>query len=111
MREGRRLKRGLQMDLLAMARSAEQLVVRGRVQGVGYRWWTVETARRLGLSGWVRNRRDGAVEIVAIGEAGAIERLAQACRLGPRSAMIDDIDRRPAEDDGTIGFDARETFG
>ena len=93
-----------------MPRSAVRLTIRGRVQGVGYRWWTVETARRLGLDGWVCNRRDGSVEVLAIGEPAQIERLAEACRVGPRAAVVTDVERRPAEDDGTIGFDARGTF-
>ena len=94
-----------------MPRTAEHLLVRGRVQGVGYRWWTVQAAAALGLDGWVRNRRDGAVEILAIGDAAAIVRLAEACRDGPRGAMVASVERRPAEDDGTSGFDSKSTFG
>ncbi|HZZ33606.1 MAG TPA: acylphosphatase, partial [Phenylobacterium sp.] len=52
-----------------MPRPAASMRVNGRVQGVGYRWWAVQTARGLGLAGWVRNRANGSVEILAIGEA------------------------------------------
>ncbi|HEX4711076.1 acylphosphatase [Phenylobacterium sp.] len=92
-----------------MARSAARLLVEGRVQGVGYRWWAVETARRLGLDGWVRNRTDGSVEILAMGEAAGIEQLLQACRAGPRGASVRAVRREAAEDDGGIGFEQRPT--
>ncbi|HEV2677946.1 MAG TPA: acylphosphatase [Aliidongia sp.] len=92
-----------------MSRSALHLTIRGRVQGVGYRWWTVGRAQALGLAGWVRNRRDGAVEIVAIGPADALETLATACAQGPAAAAVATIDRAPAEDDGSISFEQRPT--
>ena len=56
-------------------RIAQRLVISGRVQGVGYRDWTVATARGLGLDGWVRNRRDGGVEALVAGDAAAISAL------------------------------------
>jgi acylphosphatase len=90
--------------------SAARLVVTGRVQGVGYRWWTVGTAQRLGLSGWVRNRRDGSVEIQANGPADRLDALALACETGPRAARVDAVQRFPAEDDGTSGFEERPTI-
>jgi acylphosphatase len=92
-----------------MARRAIRLRIEGRVQGVGYRWWAVEQARRLGLDGWVRNRRDGSVEVLAIGEPAAIDRLAQACAQGPTGARVAAAARASAEDDGSQGFQARET--
>lgn len=92
-----------------MPRSAARLFVEGRVQGVSYRWWAVGTARRLCLDGWVRNRADGSVEILAMGEAADIERLLQACRGGPPGASVRGIRREAAEDDGSVGFEQRPT--
>jgi acylphosphatase len=83
--------------------------VNGRVQGVGYRWWAVQTARGLGLAGWVRNRANGSVEILAIGEAEALEQLAVACRGGPSGAVVASVATAPAEDDGSMDFEQRAT--
>jgi acylphosphatase len=93
-----------------MTRFAARLQLEGRVQGVGFRWWTVETARRLGVCGWVRNRRDGSVEVLVIGEAEALERLVEACRLGPPGARASGLRKAPAEDDGSRGFEPRPTL-
>jgi acylphosphatase len=90
-----------------MTRNAAKLLVEGRVQGVGYRWWAVETARGLRLGGWVRNRADGSVEILAIGEAAAIERLSKACGEGPPGASVRAVRLQAAEDDGSVGFEQR----
>ena len=90
-----------------MTRNAARLLVEGRVQGVGYRWWTVEAARGLGLDGWVRNRADGLVEILAIGDAAAIERLSKACGEGPPGASVRAVKVEAAEDDGSVGFQQR----
>jgi acylphosphatase len=92
-----------------MSRHAERLIVEGRVQGVGYRWWTLGEARRLGLDGWVRNRVDGTVEILAIGEADAIDALVQACRQGPPAAAVETVERHPGEDEGGTTFEERPT--
>jgi acylphosphatase len=83
---------------------AARIVVRGRVQGVGFRAWTVRRARGLGLSGWVRNRADGSVEILVEGPAAAIEALANACRSGPSAAAVTDVARTPAHPTGAHGF-------
>jgi acylphosphatase len=93
-----------------MERKAVRLVIEGKVQGVGYRWWAVGEARRQGLNGWVRNRSDGTVELLAIGEARAIDRLEQACHRGPAGAAVSAIARQPAEDDGACGFDQKPTL-
>jgi acylphosphatase len=93
-----------------MSESAERFLVTGRVQGVGFRWWTVGKAQRLGLRGWVRNRRDGSVEIHAIGPADKLEALALACEAGPAVARVEAVRRFPAEDDGSRGFAERSTI-
>jgi acylphosphatase len=93
-----------------MARQACRLLIEGRVQGVGYRWWAVGEAQRLGLSGWVRNRRDGGVELLAIGEADALDRLAERCQAGPPGAHVLSVTREPASDDGGSGFEQRPTL-
>ncbi|HXA39062.1 MAG TPA: acylphosphatase [Phenylobacterium sp.] len=93
-----------------MARQAASLRVEGRVQGVGYRWWAVQAARRLGLDGWVRNRADESVEILAIGEAQALRQLADACHEGPSGARVASVTVTPAEDDGSLGFEQRATL-
>jgi acylphosphatase len=70
------------------------VIIRGQVQGVGYRAWTEFTADRFGLEGWARNRRDGSVEAVFAGPAAAVERMIEACRRGPPAAHVDAVDTR-----------------
>ena len=65
-----------------------QLVVEGRVQGVGYRVWAARTMGDLGLSGWVRNMADRRVEVVVEGPAVAVESFERRCHVGPRSARV-----------------------
>ncbi|MDC7787812.1 acylphosphatase [Rhodoplanes sp. TEM] len=67
------------------------LLVRGRVQGVGYRGWAEGEATRRGLEGWVRNRVGGAVEILVAGPPGLVDDFVAACRRGPFRARVDDI--------------------
>ncbi|MCC7427983.1 MAG: acylphosphatase [Alphaproteobacteria bacterium] len=71
------------------------LRIEGRVQGVGYRAWTVREARALGLAGWVRNRSDGSVEAMVVGAAEPVAALERACRRGPRLASVTAIARTP----------------
>ena len=87
-----------------MSESAAKLIVTGRVQGVGYRWWAVGQAQRFGLRGWVRNRRDGTVEILAIGDAKDLDRLEAVCAQGPDGAHPDRVTREPATPDGSTRF-------
>ena len=74
-----------------------RLTIAGRVQGVGYREWAIATARQLGLAGWVRNRTDGSVEALVVGEEQAVGRMIDACRRGPALARVDDIDVEPVD--------------
>jgi acylphosphatase len=92
-----------------MARAAARILVEGRVQGVGFRWWVVAQATGLGLAGWVRNLSDGRVEVLAIGEPDAIEQLTESCGRGPPGAMVRSVGTEAAEDDGANGFEQRAT--
>ena len=71
--------------------SVRHLVIRGRVQGVGYRAFVEDLALRLDLEGWVRNRRDGAVEAVFGGTEEAVAAMLEACHRGPPAARVDDV--------------------
>jgi acylphosphatase len=71
---------------------ARRLVVRGLVQGVGFRYATRTEARRLGLRGWVRNRADGSVEVVAVGAEPELDALARWAGRGPRGARVDAVE-------------------
>jgi acylphosphatase len=88
---------------------AVRVFISGRVQGVWYRGWTVETASARGLRGWVRNRRDGRVEALLIGPVDAVEAIIRACQHGPPAARVDGIERVSASDDGSVGFDQLPT--
>lgn len=70
---------------------ARRFVLKGRVQGVGFRYFAEEAARREGLAGWVANRDDGAVEVLAEGDQAAVRRFEAQLRRGPRSARVDDV--------------------
>lgn len=74
-----------------------RLTISGRVQGVGYRDWAIDMGLRLGLTGWVRNRSDGAVEALIVGEEDAVGRMIEACRRGPSMARVDEIDVEPVD--------------
>lgn len=75
------------------------IVARGRVQGVGYRAFVEGEALARGIEGWVRNRRDGTVEAVFIGEETVIADMIEAYRRGPFAARVDRIDQREGTDD------------
>lgn len=80
------------------------LRVSGRVQGVGYRAWAVARAARLGLHGWVRNRRDGAVEMLIAGPTAAIERMIADCHAGPSLSRVTEVTATAAEPPDGNGF-------
>ena len=87
-----------------MADVAVRILVSGRVQGVAYRAWAVQEARRRGLSGWVRNRRDGTVEAVLQGPEHEVEMMIVACRRGPPLAHVADIAREAFAEAVAPGF-------
>ena len=72
------------------------------MQGVGFRWFAREGARRLGLAGWVRNRVDGSVEVAASGPAEVVERFLAELRRGPSGARVDDLIALPVEGLGAL---------
>lgn len=84
--------------------ATRRLVVRGRVQGVGFRVSLVAEARRLGLAGWVRNRTDGGVEALATGPAEAVEALVAWAHHGPPFAGVSEVRVEDAAPDGSTGF-------
>jgi len=86
-----------------------RLTISGRVQGVGYRIWAERTASALGIRGWVRNRSDGSVELLAIGKDDAVAALIEACGHGPRHADVSGVSISDASDDGSAGFSAEPT--
>ena len=89
---------------------AVRLRISGRVQGVWFRGWTDEKARALGLRGWVRNRRDGSVEVLLAGPGPAVEAMVEHCRDGPPAARVNHVGREPVTEAVADGFDQRPTF-
>ena len=81
------------MSAAGAARIAVRARIAGRVQAVWYRGWTVDTARALGLGGWVRNCRDGTVEALFVGPPDAVEAMLAHCSIGPPAARVDHIAR------------------
>jgi acylphosphatase len=89
-------------------RIARRYVIAGRVQGVGFRWFTHDAAAREGVHGWVRNLADGSVEVVAEGELTSIDHLEAAVRRGPSSARVERFDVEELAPSGrTAGFEIR----
>ena len=74
-----------------MAKTTRHVIISGRVQGVWFRGWTQQQASSLGLTGWVRNRRDGTVEAIFQGDAADIDAMLNACWQGPPAASVTDI--------------------
>lgn len=72
-------------------------VIRGRVQGVGFRWWTRQTAKALGVVGTVENRPDGTVRVMARGDAQSVAALADKLRKGPGLARVDRVEEVAVE--------------
>ena len=86
---------------------ALRLTIHGRVQGVFYRDWTIRNARRLGLSGWVRNEPDGTVSAQVQGEDGAVNQMVELMRQGPPAARVERIEQAQVEPETLEGFSRR----
>ena len=84
------------------------VVVRGLVQGVGFRWFAKELAESLGLSGWARNREDGSVELEAEGSSGSLDEFERRLRTGNPAARVSEIVAAPAAPRGDNGFEIRQ---
>jgi acylphosphatase len=88
-------------------RTRRRVIVRGRVQGVGFRFSVARRAEQRGVAGWVRNRPDGAVEAVFEGEPEAVAALVELCRNGPRGASVERVEVAEEEPEGLSWFDVR----
>lgn len=88
---------------------AKHVIIHGRVQGVGYRAWTVSTAKKLGVHGWVRNLTDGTVEALFHGESSQLSAMLDACHKGPLVAKVTRVDARDSDHAPTEGFASRPT--
>jgi acylphosphatase len=82
-----------------MSHAIQQVTIRGRVQGVGYRAWVEHQARQSKLEGWVRNRADGSVEALFAGPPGMVAEMVALCRHGPPSARVDSVTRESADEE------------
>jgi acylphosphatase len=97
-------------DLMATAQIARRFFVSGIVQGVGFRYFTQDEAERLHLAGFVRNLRDGRVEVYAIGSQENLARLRSAVERGPRGAMVQRVAEESAELDTKFAQEFNITY-
>ena len=88
---------------------ARRIRVRGRVQGVGFRTWAEGYAQSLDLSGWVRNRLDGSLELLLIGPSDRVEAMIDACARGPGAATVNDVEVESALGIAADGFTVKPT--
>ncbi len=88
-------------------RKSVRIRIRGRVQGVWFRAWTADAATARGITGWVRNRRDGSVEALFMGPELAVDELIAACRRGPELARVETIEVADDPGETTQGFEQR----
>lgn len=86
-----------------------RVIVTGKVHNCGYRDWVIRKAQGLRLTGWVRNLKDGRVEILVAGNDDATDALIEACREGPVLCRVDDVEAMPADDPMPKGFTKRFT--
>ncbi|MET0509802.1 MAG: acylphosphatase [Burkholderiaceae bacterium] len=92
-----------------MVTTSRRLRINGRVQGVGFRWAMVDEATRLGVRGWVRNRRDGTVEAQVEGTAEAVAALTRWAGQGPAGARVDHVDAVDGPTENAVAFESRAT--
>lgn len=85
------------MTVEKVAFEARRFIVRGRVQGVGFRWFVEREAHTLGIAGWVRNNSDSSVEILAMGSHDQLSGLRSRLRQGPRAARVDAVEESEAK--------------
>jgi len=88
---------------------ARRLRIHGRVQGVFYRGWAIQAARALDLSGWVRNREDGTVEMVISGDEDEVRTMTERAHRGPPAARVERVDVEEMEEEVAPGFTQRPT--
>jgi acylphosphatase len=93
-----------------MSGAIRHVTIRGRVQGVGYRYFVERAARSRDLEGWVRNRRDGSVEALFSGPAESVAAMIAACRRGPSSARVEALQDEAANPDMLNLREAGERF-
>jgi len=93
---------------LSATKLARLYRIRGRVQGVGFRYFAEKAAQQLGVSGWVRNDDDGSVEVYAVGNAEQLAELAGMLRRGPRWAEVRGVDESEAALERLAGFSVRQ---
>ncbi len=92
----------VKMTSTEKAIQARRFLVRGRVQGVGFRWFVEREAHILGIAGWVRNNEDSSVEVLAIGTRDQLSELRSRLQQGPRAARVDDIEESEAKPDNGL---------
>ena len=93
---------------MSQSKAARLFRIRGRVQGVGFRYFAEKTAERLGVSGWVRNDDDGSVEVYAVGNPEQLAELSGLLRLGPRWAEVRGVEETEAPMERVSGFSVRQ---
>jgi acylphosphatase len=84
-------------SMTSAEKHARRFLVRGRVQGVGFRWFVEREAHILGIAGWVRNNSDSSVEVLAMGTRDQLAGLRSRLREGPRAARVDDVEESEAK--------------
>lgn len=89
---------------------ARSILIEGKVQGVFFREWTVQRAREIGVSGWVRNRRDGRVEVLAVGDSALVDRLIGHLREGSPASDVERVEIQETAVERIDGFTRRQTI-